>query len=118
MAKEMRIGIASFENFKQRTISIAKGNYKPKNTEPTIWFDSIESMAQVLSSKNQELLKAIRDNNPQSLTELATISGRQISNLSRTLKNMEKYGIVKLDKGKESVKPTLCVDIFRAVFSF
>jgi predicted transcriptional regulator len=118
MAREMRIGIASYEDFKKRTISIAKGEHRTKNDEPTIWFDSIESMAQVLSSKNQELLKNIKDNNPNSLAELAAISGRHVSNLSRTLKNMEKYGIVELNKGKESVKPILCVDTFRAVFSF
>ncbi|GAB6269909.1 MAG: transcriptional regulator [Smithella sp.] len=118
MAREMKIGIASFKDFKKRTISIAGGAYKPNNNEPTVWFDSIESMAQVLSSKNQELLKKIRDNNPESLAELAILSGRQVSNLSRTLKNMEKYGIVELNKGKVSVKPLLRVDTFRAIFSF
>ena len=79
---------------------------------------SIESMAQVLSSKNQELLKKIRDNNPESLAELASISGRHVSNLSRTLKNMEKYGIVELDKKNDTVKPLIRVDKFKAVFSF
>lgn len=118
MAREMRIGIASYKEIKKHTISIARGEHKPTGNEPTIWFDSIESMAQVLSSKNQELLKKIRDNNPQSLAELASISGRHVSNLSRTLKNMEKYGIVELDKKKDSVKPSLRVDKFRAVFSF
>ena len=86
MAREMKIGIASFKDFKKRTISIASGAYKSNNNEPTVWFDSVESMAQVLSSKNQELLKKIRDNNPESLAELAVISGRQVNNLSRTLK--------------------------------
>jgi predicted transcriptional regulator len=118
MAKEMRIGIASYKEIKKHTVSIARGEHKPTSNEPKIWFDSIESMAQVLSSKNQELLKKIRDNNPQSLAELASISGRHVSNLSRTLKNMEKYGIVELDKKKDSVKPSLRVDKFRAVFSF
>jgi predicted transcriptional regulator len=118
MAREMRIGIASYKDIKKHTISIARGEHKPSSNEPTIWFDSIESMAQVLSSKNQELLKTIRDNNPQSLAELASISGRHVSNLSRTLRNMEKYGIVELNKRKESVKPLLRVDKFSAVFSF
>jgi predicted transcriptional regulator len=118
MGREMRIGIASYEEIKKHTISIARGEHKPTGNEPTIWFDSIESMAQVLSSKNQELLKKIRDNHPRSLAELASISGRHVSNLSRTLKNMEKYGIVELDKRKDSVKPSLRVDKFKAVFSF
>jgi predicted transcriptional regulator len=118
MAREMKIGIASYKDIKKHTISIAKGEHKPTSNEPTIWFDSIESMAQVLSSKNQELLKKIRDNNPQSLAELASISGRHVSNLSRTLKNMEKYGIIELDKKNDTVKPLIRVDKFKAVFSF
>jgi len=117
MAREMRIGIASYEDFKQHTMSIARGEIKPKSDEPTIWFQSIESMAQVLSSKNQELLKTIKDNDPQSITELADISGRKISNLSRTLKTMEKYGIVELQKNKDRiVKPRVCASTFSAVF--
>jgi predicted transcriptional regulator len=118
MGRELKIGIASYKEIKKHTLSIAKGEHKPTVKEPTIWFDSIESMAQVLSSKNQELLKKIRENNPQSLAELASISGRHVSNLSRTLKNMEKYGIVELDKKKDSVRPSLKVDKFKAVFSF
>lgn len=117
MGRKMKIGIASYEDFKQHTISIAKGEIKPKSDEPTIWFQSIESMAQVLSSKNQELLKTIRDNDPKSLTELADISGRKISNLSRTLKTMEKYGIVELKKdGDRIIRPRVCAFEFSAVF--
>jgi predicted transcriptional regulator len=118
MAREMKIGIASYKNFKKHTLAIANGERKSSNEEPTIWFESIESMCQILSSKNQELLKTIRDNDPQSLAELSVISGRHVSNLSRTLKNMAKYGIVELNKDKESVKPKLIVDTFKAVFSF
>lgn len=117
MARKMRIGIASYKDFKQHTISVARGEIKPKSDEPTIWFQSIESMAQVLSSKNQELLKTIRDNDPQSLTELADISGRKLSNLSRTLKTMEKYGIIELKKDRNHIiKPRVCASTFSAVF--
>ena len=117
MARKMRIGIASYEDFKQHTLSIAKGEIKRKNDEPTIWFESIESMAQVLSSKNQELLKTIREKEPHSLTELADISGRKLSNLSRTLKTMEKYGIVELKKDNDRViKPRVRASEFSAVF--
>jgi len=117
MARKMRIGIATYEDFKQYTKAIARGDVKPKSDAPTIWFESIESMAQVLSSKNQELLKTIRDNDPKSLTELADISGRKLSNLSRTLKTMEKYGIVTLEKDNDRViKPHICASEFSAVF--
>ena len=37
---------------------------------------------------------------PGSVTELAELSGRSKSNLSRTLKTMSRYGLVELKKGE------------------
>ena len=118
MARAMKIGIKSREEFQRYTIEIAMGKLKPAKDEPKIWFDSVESMAQVLSTKNIKLLKTIKEKNPQSLTELAVTSGRKLGNLSRTLKNMEKYGIVKLEKDRKAVKPVVSVDTFQAVFGY
>lgn len=73
----MKIGIMSRQEFRQYTIDIAKGKVKPSADAPKIWFDSLESMAQVLSSQNRELLSLIRKNSPQSLAELAIMSGRK-----------------------------------------
>jgi predicted transcriptional regulator len=72
------------------------GKIRTTDKAPRIWFESVESMAQILSTRNRELLRTIKECNPQSLTELAIASGRRISNLSRTLKSLEKYGIVEL----------------------
>lgn len=36
----IKIGIMSREEFKQRTIAIAKGEYKPEPDEPKIWVES------------------------------------------------------------------------------
>jgi hypothetical protein len=55
----LKVGIASMEKFKARTIAIARGEYKPSPDEPKIWFSSPESFAQVLSGKNQALLALI-----------------------------------------------------------
>src|SRR3989304_6712027 len=118
MGREMKIGIMSREEFQKYTMGIAGGKIKRHENAPKIWFESVESMAQVLSSKNQELLRTIKEKKPKSLKELASTSGRQISNLSRTLKNMERYGIVELRRESGSVKPLVCVDTFSAVFGF
>lgn len=98
-SKTLKIGIASYQNFKARTLAIARGEYKPSKDEPKIWFSSIESLAQVLSTKNQMLLEIIATKHPESITELASLSGREKSNLSRTLKTMERYGLVELKPG-------------------
>lgn len=95
--KILKIGIASREEMKARTLSIARGTYKAKPDEPKVWFTSMESLAQVLSTKNRLLLELIRRAEPASLKDLAALSGRAESNLSRTLHTMERYRLVRLD---------------------
>ena len=65
-----------------------------------MWFASVESFAKVLSQRNRELLALIAREKPDSLTELATLAGRNKSNLSRTLKTMLRYGLVELTAGQ------------------
>ena len=104
--KTMKIGIASYEAFKVRTLAIARGELKPGPDEPKVWFPSTESFAKVLSQKNRALLATIAATHPASLQELAERTGRKTSNLSRTLKTMEHYGFVALHKGERGrVRP-------------
>ncbi len=114
--KILKIGIISRDDYKKRTIAIARGEYKPRKDEPKVWFESIQSMAQVLSSENQKLLRIIKEQKPASLKELALVSGRNRSNLSRTLNTMSRYGIVDLVKQERSVKPIVKVTDFKVEF--
>jgi predicted transcriptional regulator len=97
--KTLRVGIASYEEMKARTVAIARGLHKPSSDEPKVWFTSAESFARVLSDRNRALLQVIAESAPESLAQLAERTGRQKSNLSRTLKTMERYGFVKLERG-------------------
>ncbi len=54
----------------------------------------------MLSAGNRELLRIIAAKAPGSLDELAELTGRKKSNLSRTLKTMEGYGLVRLVRGE------------------
>ena len=98
--KTLKIGITSYDRMKARTMAIARGEHKSARSEPRIWFTSIESFAKVLSGRNRELLALIAREKPDSLTELAELSGRNKSNLSRTLKTMSRYGLVELKEGQ------------------
>ena len=98
--KTLKIGIAGYDRMKARTMAIARGEHKPARGEPTVWFTSVESFAKVLSQRNRELLALIAREKPGSLTELATLAGRNKSNLSRTLKTMSRYGLVELEAGQ------------------
>ncbi len=112
----MRVGIISKENYMKRTLAIAEGEYKPRKDEPKIWFESIKSMSQILSTENQELLRTIIQHNPRSISELELITNRKKSNLSRTLKTLEKYGIVELQKTKGKIQPKVKATDFRVEF--
>jgi len=105
--KVLRVGIMSKEVFIARTMEIVKGEYKPKASEPKIWFESLQAMAQVLSNENKKLLRIIAEQKPNSLKELEEITGRKVSNLSRTLHKMAGYGIVELRKEKKQLKPVV-----------
>ena len=96
----LRVGIASYEEMKARTMAVARGERRVSRSEPKVWFTSTESFAKVLSAGNRELLRLIAEQSPGSLDELARITGRAKSNLSRTLKTMEGYGLVILERGE------------------
>jgi predicted transcriptional regulator len=96
----LRIGIASRAQMKARTIAVARGGHRRAADEPKVWFTSMESLAQVLSSRNTLLLELIRRARPASLKELADLSGRTVSNLSRTLRTMERYRLVTLTESE------------------
>jgi predicted transcriptional regulator len=98
MKRTLCIGISSYEEMKARTLAIAKGTLKVSKHDPKVWFVSMDSLAKVLSEKNRILLEVIATTNDLSLTELAEKTGRKKSNLSRTLKTMQHYGIVQLTK--------------------
>ena len=95
----LKVGIASYEDFKERTMAIARGKLKPSRNDPKVWFTSIESFAKVLSDRNRALLALIAETNPSSMNELAERTGRARSNLSRTLRTMERYGLIRFEKG-------------------
>ena len=96
----LKVGIADYEEMKARTIRIAKGEEKPTPDDPKVWFTSTESFAQILSSGNRELLRVIDEQSPGSLEELSRITGRSKPSLSRTLKTMANYGLVRMDPGE------------------
>jgi len=103
--KPILIGIMPQERIRERVLAIARGKYVPKPNEPKIWFTSMKSLAEVLSDDNRALLHVIVNTKPESIAALAEATGRQPSNLSRTLKTMSNYGIVELKRERTQVRP-------------
>jgi len=91
------------KNAKQsRCVIGIKGQTPDPDYPVDIWFDSLKSVANVLSKENQQLLKVIAEQQqqPKSVTELATLTGRAVSNVSRTLKTLGKYNLVEMQKSQ------------------
>jgi len=96
--KKLVVGIAPYDRMKARTLAIANGQYVPKRGEPKVWFTSIESFSKVLSERNRDLLQIIAEHQPEGYKELEELSGRKKASLSRTLRTMERYGLVRLEQ--------------------
>ncbi|MGH8234442.1 MAG: helix-turn-helix domain-containing protein [Rhodanobacteraceae bacterium] len=110
--KKVVIGIASQEDIRARARAIARGEHRPTTREPKVWFTSMRSLAEVLSDDNRALLRVIREEQPDSLSHLADLTGRAPSNLSRTLKTMERYGLVEMRRQDRQVRPVVKANEF------
>jgi predicted transcriptional regulator len=110
--KKMIIGIATRQDIRSRALAIASGYHLPRPDEPKVWFTSMRSLAEVLSDDNRVLLRVIREEKPESLSQLAEVTGRAASNLSRTLKTMERYGLVEMQRELRTVRPVVKVSEF------
>lgn len=107
----LKVGIASYEEMKARTLAVARGERRVEADEPKVWFTSTESFARILSASNRALLRLIAERMPQSLEDLAEMAGRAKSNLSRTLKTMEQYGLVRLERDERGrITPKVIYD--------
>ena len=113
--KSIVIGIMPQDQIRQRALAIARGDYKPKASEPKVWFTLMKSLAEVLSDDNRALLRVIAETEPESISALAQTTGRKPGNLSRTLKTMSNYGIVDLKRERNIVRPVAKATEFRIV---
>lgn len=98
----------AMKNAKQsRCVIGIKGQTLDPDYPVDIWFDSLKSVANMLSKESQQLLKVIAEQQPQSVTELATLTGRAVSNVSRTLKTLGKYNLVEMTKSPNGLAAKL-----------
>ncbi len=76
-------------------------------------FDSVETLLRLLTPKNRELLAVIRDRKPQSVAELAKMTGRKPPNVLRTLGKLEAVGFILMKTVKHRKVPTVAVHALR-----
>ncbi len=77
--------------------AVARGEEPAPADAAETSFNSVEALARLLTQENRQLLAAIRDRKPQSIAELAEMTGRAPSNLTRTLDKLEAAGLVRME---------------------
>jgi predicted transcriptional regulator len=76
-------------------------------------FNSVEALMRLLTPENRRLLTVIRDRQPQSIAELAAITGRAAPNLTRTLAKLEAVGFARMRRVARRKVPTVAVRTLR-----
>ena len=106
--KTLRVEIAGSSHVTTRARTPDGHDVANPEDEPTIRLSSIKSLAKFLSRRNRNLLALIARDRPSSITELAELTGRHKSDLSRTLNEMSRHGLVELVRGpRGTLRPRL-----------
>ena len=89
--------------------AVARGDKVAPKSAGGISFDSVDDLLRLLTPQNRALLAVIRDKKPQSIAELAELTGRAAPNLTRTLGKLEAIGFVRLTSVNRRKIPTTAV---------
>lgn len=104
-SKVIAIGVMPQARLRERVLAIARGDYRPKPSDPKIWFTSMKAVASVLSDENRTLLRTIAATKPSSITSLAAETGANVRRVSGALKTLSRYGLVDLQPSGRSLRP-------------
>jgi predicted transcriptional regulator len=98
--------IISHEALKAEMQAVARGEKPAPSDAATASFNSVEALARLLTPENRSLLAVIRDRKPQSIAELAKLTGRAESNLTRTLDKLGAMGLLTFETEGRRKVPT------------
>ena len=93
--------------------AVASGKHSAPKDAAGVSSDSVDSLLRLLTPKNRELLAIIRDRKPQSIADLAEMTGRKSPNVTRTLGKLEAVGFVRMKTVKRRKVPTASVRALR-----
>lgn len=97
----IRVGIASLDQMRDRTLSIARGEWARDEDEPKVWFTSIDALARIFSERSMLLLEMIRNSEPLSVKDLAARTAREEAELVHELHVFERVGLLDIKEDEE-----------------
>lgn len=91
-------------------VAVARGERPAPPDANVRSFNSLETVARLLTKENRKLLSLIRDSNPKSVAELAELSGRSQPNLTRTLNKLQAVGFVVMSLAGRQKAPRVALE--------
>ena len=102
--------IQSLQSLRDEMVAVARGDRPAPPDAAVPSFNSVDAIVRLLTSENRQLLALIRDEKPQSVAELAEISGRAQPNLTRTLAKLQAAGLITMvATGGRRKAPTIAI---------
>lgn len=108
MANNLKI--QSLKSLREEMVAVAKGERPAPPDANVRSFNSLETVARLLTKENRKLLSLIRDSNPNSVAELAELSGRSQPNLTRTLNKLQAVGFVVMSLAGRQKAPRVALE--------
>jgi predicted transcriptional regulator len=105
--------IMSHTALRDEMMAVARGERPAPAHAGTQTFESVEALTRLLTPENRRLLGLIRDRKPQSIAELAELSGRAAPNLTRTLAKLEAVGFVRMEMVERRKVPVVAIQKLR-----
>jgi predicted transcriptional regulator len=88
--------IQSLRSLREDMRAVARGERPAPVDAAKPSFNSVEAVVRLLTPENRKLLALIRERKPQSIAELAQMTGRAQPNLTRTLAKLEAAGFIRM----------------------
>ncbi len=98
--------VQSWAEFKNDLLATAKGAPAPSSAGGLV-VESAEALMRLLTPENRELLRIIRDEQPESVAALARLTHRAEPNLARTLGKLEAAGLVEFRQSGKRRAPVV-----------
>ncbi len=116
--KTIRIKLKSVEQSLDDAVVAMKAIAKGKKVKPQRgdYFESLESARSVLTENRLSLLRAIRENKPESVAELARIVQRDFKHVYGDVELLRSLGLVKAVQNRQGKPTRLTTDTTEIVF--
>lgn len=102
--------VQPLEELIQDMRAVARGEKLPPQDAARPSIESAEALVRLFTPENRSLMKTIREQKPQSISELAKLTHRAESNLLRTLSKFVSFGIMELKKVDKRKVPVLMIE--------